>query len=99
MVHRSGKMRRATAADEIEPMRDPRVRENEAYLTVIILSRVVTQLEGVSPINPKVVESMFAADLSYLQEVYSIINFGNPDDLASLEDETPLAQSPANEGA
>ena len=31
-VHRDGKMRLATAGDEIWPQTDPRVRENPAYL-------------------------------------------------------------------
>ena len=35
-VHREGVMRLATARDEILPQRDPRVRENEAYLTVLL---------------------------------------------------------------
>jgi hypothetical protein len=60
MVHRDGVMRLATARDEISPQRDPRVRENEAYLTVILLSRVVTRLGSVEPINPAVIEGMFA---------------------------------------
>ena len=43
-LHRDGVMRRATAADEILPLKDPRVQKNEAYLIVILLSRVVTRL-------------------------------------------------------
>ncbi len=73
-VHREGTMRLATARDEILPLRDPRVRENEAYLTVILLSRVITSLGEVSPINPGVVETMFAADLAFLQDLYRRIN-------------------------
>ena len=96
--HVDGAMRLATAADEIEPMRDPRVRENEAYLTVIVLSRVVTRLGTVDQVNPAVIEKMFAADLAYLQDVYSIINFGNPDDLETLESSDPLAASPLSVG-
>lgn len=98
-AHRNGTMRLATAADEIEPLRDPRVRENEAYLTVIVLSRVITKLENVQQINPKVIEGLFAADLAYLQDVYSIINFGNPDDLETLESDVPLAANPGQGGA
>jgi hypothetical protein len=73
-VHREGTMRLATARDEILPLRDPRVRENEAYLTVILLSRVLTSLGELSAINPGVVEGMFAADLAFLQELYRRIN-------------------------
>ena len=73
-LHRQGIMRRATAADEILPLKDPRVIKNPAYLVVILLSRVVTHLEGVSPINPKVIENLYATDLAYLQDLYNEIN-------------------------
>jgi hypothetical protein len=71
-VHKEGVMRLATAADEIVPYKDPRVQANAAYLTVILLSRV-TKLEDVD-VNPKVVENLFASDLSYLQSLYNRIN-------------------------
>ena len=73
-LHREGVMRLATAADEILPLRDPRVQTNPAYLIVILLSRVVTRLGSVAHINPKVIEGLFAADLAYLQELYNRIN-------------------------
>ncbi|WP_341890338.1 phage tail assembly protein [Variovorax sp. YR752] len=73
-LHREGVMRRATAADEILPLKDPRVQKNEAYLIVILLSRVVTRLGSLPVINPKVVEGLFATDLAYLQDLYNRIN-------------------------
>jgi hypothetical protein len=73
-VHREGTMRLATARDEISPQRDPRVRENEAYLTVILLSRVVTRLGAVAQITPATVEGLFASDLAFLQDLYRRIN-------------------------
>jgi hypothetical protein len=73
-LHRDGVMRMATAADEILPLRDPRVQANEAYLIVVLLSRVVTQLGTVAHINPKVIEDLYAIDLAYLQEFYNHIN-------------------------
>ena len=78
-LHRSGTMRLATAADEILPLRDPRVQANQAYLVVILLSRVVTRLGSVSPITPKVIEGLFAADLAHLQELYNRINHNGRD--------------------
>lgn len=74
VVHRDGVMRLATARDEIAPLRDPRVRDNEAYLTVLLLSRVVTKLGDLEQITPGVVEGMFATDLSFLQDHYRRIN-------------------------
>lgn len=73
-VHRTGTMRLATARDEIQPLRDPRVRSNEAYLTVILLSRVVTKLGSVDPITPATIEGLFASDLAFLQDLYRRIN-------------------------
>ncbi len=73
-LHRDGKMRLATAADEILPMKDPRVQNNPAYLTVIILSRVVTSLGSLKMVNPRVIEGLFAGDFAYLQEMYTRIN-------------------------
>jgi hypothetical protein len=73
-VHRHGVMRLATAADEIMPLKDPRVQSNPAYLVVILLSRVITRLGSLEVINPKVIESLFASDLAYLQDFYNRIN-------------------------
>ncbi len=73
-LHRNGIMRLATAADEILPLRDPRVQSNPAYLVVILLSRVITRLGTVSPITPQTIEGLFAADLAYLQDFYNEIN-------------------------
>lgn len=73
-LHREGVMRLATAADEILPLKDPRVQANQAYLIIILLSRVVTRLGSVNPINPKVIEGLYATDLGYLQELYNQIN-------------------------
>jgi hypothetical protein len=73
-LHREGLMRRATAADEILPLKDPRVQKNPAYMAVLLLSRVVTRLGGVEHINPKVVEDLYATDLAYLQNLYNEVN-------------------------
>ena len=73
-LHREGVMRLATAADEILPLKDPRVQKNPAYLAVILLSRVVTRLGAVDPVTPNVIEGLFAADLAYLQALYNEIN-------------------------
>jgi len=74
VVHRDGVMRLATARDEILPQRDPRVRENEAYLTVLLLSRVVTRIGSVSPVTTGTIEGLFASDLAFLQDLYRRVN-------------------------
>ncbi|MGC0417004.1 hypothetical protein [Embleya sp. AB8] len=73
-LHRDGTMRLATAADEILPLADPRVQRNPAYLSVILLSRVVTRVGGVESVTPRTIETLFAADLAYLQDLYNRIN-------------------------
>jgi hypothetical protein len=74
IVHRSGVMRLATARDELVPLRDDRVRENPPYLTVVLLSRVITRLGTVTDIHPGVVEDLFASDLAFLQDLYRRVN-------------------------
>ena len=44
ILHKTGTMRLATAADEIVPLKDPRVQQNPSYLTIILLARVITRL-------------------------------------------------------
>jgi hypothetical protein len=73
-VHREGSMRLATARDEIMPLRDPRVRDNESYLTVLLLSRVVIRLGTLADVTPAVIEGLFASDLAFLQDLYRRVN-------------------------
>ncbi|HLP88497.1 MAG TPA: hypothetical protein VK184_07900 [Nostocaceae cyanobacterium] len=73
-LHRKGVMRLSRAMDEIVPLRDPRVKTNPAYATVVILSRVITKLGALDEVTPVVIENLFACDLSYLQQFYRQIN-------------------------
>ena len=73
-LHRHGIMRLATAMDEIVPLRDLRVRSNQAYLVIILLSRVIVKLGTLPSVNTGVIENLFAADLAYLQAFYRQIN-------------------------
>ena len=73
-LHRHGVMRLATAADEILPLRDPRVQQNEAYLIVIVLARVLVRLGTLSDIDTSTIEGLYASDLAYLQQLYERLN-------------------------
>jgi hypothetical protein len=73
-LHRLGRMRLATALDEIESLQNPKVQNNEAYLPVVLLSRVVTRLGDMPELNLKVIENLFATDLAYLEDLYMRIN-------------------------
>src|SRR6476620_3780522 len=73
-LHRHGVMRLATAADEILPLRDPRVQQNDAYLAVIVLARVIVRLGSLSDIHTGIIEGLFASDLAYLQRLYEKFN-------------------------
>ena len=85
-LHKKGVMRMATAADEILPLRDPRVVSNPAYLTIILLSRVITSLGTLTNIRPTHIEKLFSADLAFLQNMYQTIN--------SMEDLTETCVCP-----
>jgi hypothetical protein len=72
--HSEGRMRLATALDEIQSVADPRVQSNEAYLPVVLLSRVVTALGDLPSVTPRILEGLFAADLAYLEDLYQRLN-------------------------
>lgn len=97
-LHRKGVMRLACARDEIEPLRDPRVKENEAYATVIVLARVVTELGTVRQVTTKTIESLFVGDFSYLQDLYRIVNFQDPAILSTLEPGAPFPRTSVEVG-
>src|SRR3954469_6391854 len=78
VLHTDGVMRLATAADEILPLKDPRVQQNPAYLTIIVLSRVIVRLGALRDVNTRVVEGIFASDLDHLQALYERVNAADP---------------------
>lgn len=101
-VYKEGRMRLATAADEIQPLNNPRVQENGSYLTIVLLSRVVTQLGEIGDVTPEVIESLFVTDLAYLQEMYERVNDGTTDfsgamDAAANFDESDIEVEPGNQ--
>jgi len=73
-LHRRGSMRLATARDELVPLHDDRVRENPAYLTVVLLARVVTRLGTITDVHAGMMENLFASDLAFLQDLYRRVN-------------------------
>ena len=92
-VHRRGVMRLATARDEIEPLRDPRVQSaDDPYLTIIVLSRVVTELGSLSAVTPREIENLFAADLAFLQDLYGVVNIGSTADVRAFVKEANEAE-------
>ena len=73
-LHREGRMRLATAGDELSAMRDPRVKADENYMSVMVLSKVVTSLGTLAEVTPEIMEGLFISDLEYLQNMYETIN-------------------------
>ncbi|MET4023176.1 hypothetical protein [Bradyrhizobium sp. S3.2.12] len=92
-LHRRGVMRLATAADEILPLRDPRVQQNEAYLAVIVLARVIVRLGNLPEVHTGVIEGLYASDLAYLQRLYEQLN---SDDEADSQRVTGTSAVPGN---
>ncbi len=98
-LHRVGTMRLATARDEIEPLRDPRVQDAEdPFLTLIILSRVLTELGSLQAVTVKEIENLFALDLAFLQDLYAVVNFGTPSDVADFLDENQIPEQNKSAG-
>lgn len=74
IIHREGIMRLANAADEILPLKDPRVQQNPGYLSIILLARVITNLGSLPAVDTNVIEKLYTMDLNYLQDLYQKIN-------------------------
>lgn len=76
VLHKTGTMRLATARDELLPLHDDRVRDNPAYLTVVLLARVITRLGSIEgdDVRANVIENLFASDLAFLQDLYRRVN-------------------------
>ena len=74
VLHRDGVMRLANAADEILPLRDPRVQQNPGYITIILLARVITKLGDLPAVDTRTIEHLYTMDLAYLQDLYQRIN-------------------------
>lgn len=83
-LHKRGLMRLATAADEIIPLKDPRVQQNPAYVSIILLARVVTSLGVLQAIDTRTIENLYTADLAFLQDLYQKINDVNPPKIKAL---------------
>jgi hypothetical protein len=73
-LHREGVMRLSTAFDEVEAAQDARGRANSAYLSILLLARVVTRLGTVAPVDEDVIERLFSADFVYLQDLFVRLN-------------------------
>ena len=84
VVHKHGKMRLATAGDEISATRDPRVLTNPSYLTIAILAKVIIEIEGIQTVVPTIIEKLFTADLAFLQDMYQRINDIEPPVMRSV---------------
>lgn len=82
--HRRGKMRLATAGDEIDATRDPRVLGNPSYLTIVLLAKVIVEIEGMETVVPNLIERFFTADLAFLQDMYQRINDIEPPTLQAV---------------
>lgn len=83
-THRNGKMRLATAGDEISATRDPRVLSNPSYLTIAVLGKVITELEGIPMVSATIIEKLFTADLAFLQDMYQRINDIAPPEMITV---------------
>ncbi len=73
-IHRYGKMRLATARDEIMVQRNSRAQDNPAYASLVMLAQVITQLGDIVEITAELLENLFSHDLAFLREFYNRIN-------------------------
>ena len=73
-VHREGRMRLATAGDELAARQHPQVHQHEEYLALVILSQVIAELGTLKQVSPQQLEGLFTQDLGYLKTFYNQLN-------------------------
>ena len=73
-LHREGRMRLATAGDELSALRDPRVKADKTMLNTVLLSKVVVSLGTLPAITPEIIQVLSICDMEYLQNLYDTIN-------------------------
>ena len=74
VFHRRGKMRLATALDEIEINNSPQSKLKTRYRDCLLFSRVLESLGTLTEITPEVIENLYEADFIYLQMLYNKLN-------------------------
>lgn len=73
-LHQTGRMRLATARDELALLQDRRIQDNPAYGSVVMLSRVIVQLGELETVTPELLEQLFRPDIEYLKVFYDQIH-------------------------
>lgn len=73
-LHRQGRMRLATAKDEIACLKDERVRQDPTYGSLVMLAAVVIELGSLENITPELLENLYRPDFQYLRVFYEQIH-------------------------
>ncbi|MBN1699181.1 MAG: hypothetical protein JW881_16800 [Spirochaetales bacterium] len=73
-LQRKGKMRPATAHDEIVIQRDERNLFNKRYRDLLVLSQVITRLGDYVTVTTDILENLYEVDFIYLQMLYRELN-------------------------
>lgn len=73
-IYRKGSMHLATTLDELEIQTSDDVGMNSRYRDIILLSRVIDNLEGIGKVTPTMIEELYEADFLYLQILFKELN-------------------------
>lgn len=74
VIQQQGVMRLATARDELLAQKHRHVQAYPEYVTLVLLSQVITQLGTLEAVSPEDLENLFTQDLAYLRELYNRVN-------------------------
>lgn len=73
-LYRKGSMRLATTLDELDIQGTDEVGMNGRYRDILLLARVIEELDGLKPVTAEMIEELFEADFLYLQLLYKELN-------------------------
>ena len=73
-TYRRGKMRFVTTGDELEIQSAEETGFAPRYRDILLLARVIENMDGLGPMSPELIEELYEADFLYLQLLYREIN-------------------------
>lgn len=73
-TYRNGKMHLATTGDELEIQDSDEAGINTRYRDMLLMSKVIDELDGLKPVTPEIIKDLYEPDFIYLQLLYRQLN-------------------------
>lgn len=83
-TYRKGRMHLATTIDELDIQGSDEVGMNTRYRDIMLLSKVIDDLDGLYPVTIEMIQELYEADFLYLQMLYKEVNGDIEDEVKAV---------------